>query len=101
MTLYWRQDAGPQRPALTSSLGLGFVKHYAALPDHTVISAVRKPESMPQVDCAEGTKIVTVKIDSADTADAKKASLLPERYISRPKADVVGCRGAQEQAQHQ
>lgn len=54
-------------------MGLGFVKHYAALPDHTVISAVRKPESMPQVDCAEGTKIVTVKIDSADTADAKKA----------------------------
>lgn len=58
-----------------SSIGLGLVQAYAALPDHTVIAALRTPDSMPDVRTTEGSKVVTIKVDAGVAEDAEKVSL--------------------------
>ncbi|WVR05951.1 hypothetical protein IAU60_002978 [Kwoniella sp. DSM 27419] len=54
-------------------LGLGLAKAYALQQDTTVIAAVRKTDSMPDVELAKGSRLVRVKLDSGDIEDPKKA----------------------------
>lgn len=55
-----------------SSIGLGLAEHYAALPDHTLIMALRNPDSMPDVKCGQGSRVITVKCDAGVSEDALK-----------------------------
>ncbi|WWD17809.1 hypothetical protein CI109_102251 [Kwoniella shandongensis] len=55
-------------------IGLGLAKEYAKRPNTTVIAGLRKPDSMPDITGkAEGSKLVVVKLDSAEIGDGKKA----------------------------
>lgn len=61
---------------LRSSLGLGLVKGYAARPNHTVIATVRNPSSMPDVPIADGSKVVTVRMEATNVNDPKKVGFV-------------------------
>ncbi|RSH92077.1 hypothetical protein EHS25_008489 [Saitozyma podzolica] len=54
-------------------IGLGLAQAYAALPNHTVVVALRNPSSMPTVKTGEGSKVVVVKLDAGVASDAKTA----------------------------
>ncbi|KAK8865993.1 hypothetical protein IAR55_001144 [Kwoniella newhampshirensis] len=70
-------------------IGLGLVQAYSKRPNTTVIAAIRNPTSMPEVqDVGEGSKVVVVKLDSAEIADGKKAMEELKRK-SITKLDIV------------
>jgi len=76
--------SGLRRIANLHSLGLGLTKIYAKRPNYTIIAACRTPSSMPEVQTAEGSKIIVVKLDTSKNEDSKAVSLL---YFISLKAD--------------
>ncbi|WWC58663.1 uncharacterized protein I303_101207 [Kwoniella dejecticola CBS 10117] len=56
-------------------IGLGLAKAYAKQPNTNVILGLRDPSggSMPEIEVADGSKAIKVKIDSGDIPSAKKA----------------------------
>ncbi|WWC66329.1 uncharacterized protein I206_100230 [Kwoniella pini CBS 10737] len=56
-------------------IGLGLAKAYAKQPNTNVILGLRDPNSgsMPEIETAQGSKAIKVKIDSGDIPSAKKA----------------------------
>ncbi|WVW82395.1 hypothetical protein I302_104402 [Kwoniella bestiolae CBS 10118] len=54
-------------------IGLGLAKAYAKQANTTVVLGLRKPDSMPEIEAAEGVKVVKVRIDSGDVGSEKKA----------------------------
>lgn len=75
-------------------IGKGFVKHYLQRPDTVVVAAVREPcsaeaSSLSRFDCAPGSRVVVVKINTKSDTDARDAvqALASQHGIDR--LDVV------------
>lgn len=74
-------------------LGRGFVEKYLSRPNTTVVAAARNPagedaKDLVNIPKAEGTKLITVKIDSTSETDAANAiASIKDRGVAR--IDVV------------
>lgn len=62
---------------------------FAARPDHTVVAAVRKLGSTPDVPTAQGSKVVEIKYDAAVLSDAGDAIAMLQREHGISSIDIV------------
>ncbi|KAJ4349468.1 uncharacterized protein N0V89_008083 [Didymosphaeria variabile] len=75
-------------------LGLGLLKLYLLLPDHTVIAAVRNPAhasstALSSLPTAEKTSLITVKLDATVEEDASAAIRILQEKHDIQRLDVV------------
>ncbi|KAI9147045.1 Norsolorinic acid ketoreductase nor1 [Paramyrothecium foliicola] len=75
-------------------LGLGLVERFVALPDHTVIAAVRDPEhatsrALKNLARGSGSNLIIVRYDAGVWADASTVGSLLQRKYGIHHLDVV------------
>jgi len=73
-------------------IGLGLTAHYLALPNTVVIAGARDPskaQDLNNLKAGNGSKLITVKLDSKSTTDAKDAVQLLKTKYQLNHIDVV------------
>jgi hypothetical protein len=87
-----------ERSLIKPRLGLGLVKAYASRPGYTVVSAVRNPDTMPQVQTAEGSRVVVIKLDAGVGEDAEEVCPRSGNYELLQL--MIGLESGRERAWH-
>lgn len=78
----------------TKGIGRGFVKHYLQRPNTIVVAGVRAPcsaeaRSLSQFDCALGSKVILVKINTKSDTDASDAVQFLASQHGIDRLDIV------------